>query len=103
MAPATGPPHAARDSVAGAAGQSWLFSQASWEPGNLNYTVLQVGNRPAVYVMTTACVMIFIGLMYAFYAKPFVVKAMKRNAIKAAQERKKPKTDAIRPELAGNL
>jgi hypothetical protein len=82
-------------------GMSWLFSQASWTPGDLDTTTLQVGNRPAVGMMVTACGMIFVGLMYAFYAKPFVIKAMKRNAIKAAQERKRPAYGSLSPAVGG--
>jgi hypothetical protein len=84
-------------------GMSWLFSQATWNPNNLDFTVLQVGNRPAVFMMVTACGMIFVGLMYAFYARPFVVKAMKRRAIKAAEERRRPVTSPAGPELAGSI
>lgn len=68
-------------------GESWLFSQASWDPTNLDSTVLQVGNRPAVGTMIAACVMIFAGLMYAFYAKPLIIRRMKQNALRAAAER----------------
>lgn len=67
-------------------GESWLFSQASWDPSNLDTTVLQVGNRPAVGTMIAACLMIFAGLMYAFYAKPLVIRRMKANALKRAAE-----------------
>lgn len=69
-------------------GESWLLSQASWDPSNLDSTVLQVGNRPAVGTMIAACLMIFAGLMYAFYAKPLIVRRMKQNALKLAAERK---------------
>ena len=47
-----------------------------------------------------ACGMIFVGLMYAFYAKPFVVRAMKRNAIKAAEERRRPVVNEGAPNLS---
>lgn len=69
-------------------GESWLLSQASWDPSNLDTTVLQVGNRPAVGTMIAACVMIFAGLMYAFYARPLIVRRMKQNALRLAAQRK---------------
>ena len=69
-------------------GESWLLSQASWDPSKLDTTVLQVGNRPAVGTMIAACLMIFAGLMYAFYARPLIVRRMKQNALRLAAERK---------------
>jgi hypothetical protein len=35
--------------------------------------------------MTTGCAMIFVGLMYAFYLKPIIIRRMKARAIAAAQ------------------
>ena len=69
-------------------GESWLFSQASWDPNNLDSTVLQVGNRPAVRMMVFACGLIFTGLMYAFYAKPILIRRMKQRALRDAAARK---------------
>jgi hypothetical protein len=69
-------------------GDSWLLSQANWNPSDLDQSTLQVGNRPAVHMMTVACVMIFVGLMYAFYAKPIIIRKMKERALREAQEKK---------------
>lgn len=71
--------------------ESWVFSQASWNPENLDWTALQVGNRPFVRNMTFACVLIFGGLLYAFYLKPIIIRQMKARALRDAQHRQKPK------------
>jgi hypothetical protein len=85
--------------------RSWLFFQAAYDPERQAWTILGVGNRPGVWVMTAGCVMIFVGLMYAFYVKPIIIRRMKANALaKAAQAagkvppKKRPADQA--PELA---
>jgi hypothetical protein len=62
----------------------WLFFQAAYDGENHNWTQLGIGNRPGVLIMITGCVMIFVGLAYAFYAKPLIIARMKRNAIARA-------------------
>ena len=85
-------------------GGRWLFFQASYDP-NLphTWTMLGVGNRPAVRVMFTGCVMIVVGLMYAFYAKPVIIRRMKERALAAHAGRPKPTAAVPRPveELVG--
>jgi hypothetical protein len=69
------------------AGGSWLFFQAQWDPDGQRWTILGVGNRPGVGVMLSGCVMIVIGLLYAFYIKPIVIRRMKRQALRKASKR----------------
>jgi hypothetical protein len=76
--------------------ESWIFSQARWDPSNTDFTALQVGNRPFVTNMTVACGLIFGGLLYAFYLRPIIIKRMKANALRAAAEGKKPQRDKSR-------
>ncbi|HEV7300415.1 MAG TPA: hypothetical protein VGN72_13695 [Tepidisphaeraceae bacterium] len=66
----------------------WLFFQAAYDGDGKQWTILGVGNRPGVWVMTIGCVMIFVGLMYAFYLKPIIIRRMKANAIAEAADRK---------------
>ena len=82
-------------------GGRWLFFQAAYDPNVPHaWTQLGIGNRPAVPIMITGCVMIFIGLMYAFYAKPIIIRRMKQRALEAAAQRAtRPKTVA---ELVGS-
>ena len=63
---------------------SWLFYQAQWDPEGQRWTILGVGNRPGMGVMVTGCVLILAGLLYAFYAKPYVIRAMKQRALRKA-------------------
>ncbi len=60
----------------------WTLFQAQWDPEGQRYTVLGVGNRPGVWVMTAGCVMIFIGLLWAFYLKPILIRRMKAKALR---------------------
>lgn len=69
-------------------GESWVFSQAGWNPDNPDFTAIQVGNRPFAKNMMLACVMIFGGLLYAFYLKPIIIRRMKANALRSAAQRK---------------
>ncbi len=68
-------------------GGRWLFFQAQWDPDGQRWTVLGVGNRPGITVMTTGVLMVFGGLLYAFYLKPVIVRRMKRKALSAARQR----------------
>jgi hypothetical protein len=73
------------------AGQFWFF-QAQWDPpdqprfdgdpgsAGLNYTVLGVGNRHGVNTQLIGTIITVIGLMYAFYVKPW----MRRRQLVAA-------------------
>jgi hypothetical protein len=66
-------------------GGKWLFFQAAYDSsGGHEWTQLGVGNRPFVGMMITGCIMIFCGLAYAFYAKPVIIRRMKKKAIEKA-------------------
>ena len=82
-------------------GGRWLVFQASYDPNVPHtWTMLGVGNRPAVRVIATGCVMIVLGLLYAFYAKPVIIRRMKERAIAAAAEAKAARAAAVaEPEL----
>jgi hypothetical protein len=61
----------------------WFF-QSSWDPpeaprfegdrgsNGLNYTILGVANRNGVLVQLLGCCIAVIGMIYAFYAKPYI-------------------------------
>jgi len=61
-------------------GGRWLFFQAGYDPQG-QFSIIGVGNRPGVFVMISGCVMIVIGVLYAFYVKPIVVRKMKAAAL----------------------
>ncbi|MCC6240099.1 MAG: hypothetical protein IT448_07370 [Phycisphaerales bacterium] len=62
----------------------WTLFQAQWDPDGQRFTVLGVGNRPGVWVMTLGCVMITVGLLWAFYLKPVLIRRMKQKALAKA-------------------
>jgi hypothetical protein len=65
----------------------WAFFQAAWDPQGQQWTVLGVGSRPGVWVMVTGCIMMAVGLLYAFYLKPVIIRRMKQKALAQAQAR----------------
>ena len=72
-----------------------LFFQNSWDPENQAFTVLGVGNQPGLKTMTLGCTMIVLGILYAFYVKPILLRtAQRRLAAEATtiepQNRTKP-------------
>lgn len=73
----------------------WLFFQAQWDPEEQAFTVLGVGNRPGVWIMTAGCVLIGVGLLWAFYLKPVIIRRMKQKAIEAAQASGKLKREPV--------
>ncbi|HSV13230.1 MAG TPA: hypothetical protein VLI90_03175, partial [Tepidisphaeraceae bacterium] len=62
-----------------------------------HWTILGVGNRPGVRVMILGCCMIVAGVLYAFYAKPYIIRRMKANAIAKANALKAAKAAAPKP------
>lgn len=67
----------------------WTLFQAQWDPNGQRFTVLGVGNRPGVWVMTAGSLIMTVGLLYAFYAKPLIIRRMKERALAEARGRGK--------------
>jgi hypothetical protein len=61
-------------------GGRWIFFQAGYDPQG-QFSIIGVGNRPGVFVMVGGCVMIVLGVLYAFYLKPVVIRRMKAAAL----------------------
>jgi hypothetical protein len=74
----------------------YKFSQASWDPEGwrstkamadegliprprARYTILGVGNNPGIYVIAAGAVMMCVGIPWAFYLKPYLVRRRKRR------------------------
>jgi hypothetical protein len=64
--------------------ESWLLFQSQWDPEDQAFTVLGVANRPGILTMTVGCVMITLGLIWAFYVKPVIINRRKAQALAAA-------------------
>lgn len=74
----------------------YKFSQAGWdqtgwtetvalvERGELKqpfarYTILGVGNNPGIYIIATGAVMMSVGIPWAFYIKPWIMRRRKKK------------------------
>lgn len=66
---------------------NWIFFQAGYDPDGQSSTI-GVGNRPGVNIMLAGCIMIVLGLLYAFYVKPIVIRRMKLAALAKAAAKK---------------
>ncbi len=61
------------------------YFQAEWDPGNMAFTGLGVGNRDGVYIqLLGTCIAVF-GMIYVFYVKP-VIKRRRQQAVWAQVE-----------------
>ena len=65
-------------------GTQWIFFQSGWDNQNEQFTILGIGNRPGVGAMTIGCIFITVGIFYAFYIKPMLIKRMKAKALAKA-------------------
>lgn len=60
----------------------WRQSQAAVDAGQLKrpharFTILGVGNNPGIYVIATGAVMMSVGIPWAFYIKPIIMRRRK--------------------------
>jgi len=86
-------PNQYKFSQAGWDAEGWRQSLAQVEAGKLDrpraaFTILGVGNNPGIYVIATGAVMVCLGIPWAFYIKPLIVRhkrdKLKRELAKAA-------------------
>lgn len=79
----------------------WHMFQATASRDHEAWTGLGVGNRRGVTPMLLGCILISIGLVYAFTVKPMIIRRMKRRALEeAAQRMGDDAQDAARPKSA---
>ena len=69
------------------ADESWLLFQSSWDPEGQRFTVLGVGNRPHVWTMIAGVALTVVGLMWAFYLKPVLLRRKKAAALRQHRQR----------------
>jgi hypothetical protein len=62
---------------------NWLFFQSGYDKENMA-TIIGIGNRTGARVMTGGCVLMTIGLMWAFYLKPIIIRKRKEKALREA-------------------
>lgn len=65
----------------------WHLFQATASRDHEAWTGLGVGNRRGVMPMLAGCVLISLGLVYAFTVKPMIIRRMKRKALEEAAGR----------------
>ncbi|MBX3373587.1 MAG: hypothetical protein KF817_07120 [Phycisphaeraceae bacterium] len=90
-------------------GGLWYF-QAQWDPpdqsrgetdpgsAGLNYTVLGVANRHGVLVQLFGCCLSVVGMIYAFYVKPYIKR---RRAVRVHAELAASTSPGRRPDRIG--
>lgn len=74
----------------------YKFSQAGWDQGGwtqtqeatergemkrpyARFTILGVGNNPGIYIIASGAVMMSVGIPWAFYVKPWIMRRRKRR------------------------
>jgi len=77
-------PNRYKFSQAGWDAQGWRESQAKVEAGELerpfaSFTILGVGNNPGIHIIALGSVMVALGIPWAFYIKPMIVRSKKRR------------------------
>ena len=82
---------------------NWIFFQSQFDLQNQQWSVLGVGNRPGCYVMVTGCVLIILGIFYAFYVKPILIRRMKQQALAKAKAMAESKPKRSRELVNGGV
>lgn len=89
--------------VSSVAPNQYKFSQVSWDANGwrttkqqadagqiprplANFTILGVGNNPGIYIIAAGAVLMSVGIPYAFYLKPWILRR-KKQAIQRALAR----------------
>ncbi|HVT80444.1 MAG TPA: hypothetical protein VHM90_07290 [Phycisphaerae bacterium] len=77
-----------------------FYFQSAWDgdenaPPEKRFSVIGVGNRPGIYVMMAGAILIALGIGYAFYIKPLLLKAKKEFLAKWAAARGSQKPSAV--------
>lgn len=77
-------PNQYKFSQAGWDQEGWMQSLDAVQRGELarpfaRYTILGVGNNPGIYIIAAGAVMMSLGIPWAFYVKPLIVRRRKRK------------------------
>ncbi|MFN7020326.1 MAG: hypothetical protein ACK4WH_03235 [Phycisphaerales bacterium] len=77
-------PNQYKFSQAGWDQEGWMRGVAAVERGELKrpsarYTILGVGNNPGIYIIAAGAVMMSVGIPWAFYVKPLIMRSRKRR------------------------
>ncbi|MEC9373370.1 MAG: hypothetical protein VYC34_05970 [Planctomycetota bacterium] len=106
--------------ISGIAPNQYKFSQAGWDAEGWKqskqqvkagladrpraaFTILGVGNNPGIYIIAVGAVMMSVGIPWAFYVKPLIMKRRRDRLKKQAMESaatSRSKTNVVREEAA---
>jgi hypothetical protein len=80
----------------------WMQTQQMADAGQLprpfaRYTILQVGNNPGIHVIALGSVLMAIGIPWAFYVKPWLVRREKQRLAELAAARGKGRNAPEQP------
>ena len=67
-----------------------LVDQGMLDEPRANFTILGVGNNPGIHVIAFGSILMSIGIPWAFYFKPYLVRREKRR-LAAMHAKDKPK------------
>lgn len=75
----------------------WMQTQRQADAGQLprpfaRYTILQVGNNPGIHVIAFGSVLMGVGIPWAFYVKPWLIRREKRRLAESARGAGAPRT-----------
>lgn len=78
-----------------------MVDQGALEKPRANWTILGVGNNPGIHIIAFGSILMSIGIPWAFYFKPYLIKREK-NRLAALHADKKAKTSSTgsTPEVA---
>jgi hypothetical protein len=80
---------------------AWTLFQSGAAADHWSYTILGVGNRNGIGIMTLGCVLVTLGSLYAFYIKPVLTNRRKQAALQAGTSPASgdpPRGESRRPE-----
>ncbi len=64
---------------------NWIFFQSGWDNEKQQFSILGIANRPGVWAMLIGCILIVLGVFYAFYIKPILINYNKKQALEQAR------------------
>lgn len=78
--------------------EGWTFTQEAADRGELprpfaRYTILQVGNNPGIHVIALGGILMAVGIPWAFYIKPWLVRRERDRLAAQAKRGAQPTTE----------
>lgn len=73
----------------------YKFSQAGWDPASQSFTILGVGNNPGIYLIALGGILMALGVPWAFYVKPALIRRRQRQQPKQQDHQVTARTDIM--------